>query len=121
MKLSLCLLSFTFLLVSCGESSVKGKWTSSDIERCKTEGIAEIEDDAELKAMMALIGTSNDEFVSCACEKFEAKYDSYSIADTEVEKMSEEEAVMALINCFGELEDLILSEMDLEEELGEEY
>jgi len=100
MKLSLCLLSFTFLLVSCGESSIKGKWTSSDMEKCKVEGIKEIEKDTETEEMMALMGTSNDEFVSCACEKFEEKYDSYSIASIEADKMSEEEAGIMMFSCI---------------------
>ena len=117
MKLSLCLLSFTFLLVSCGESSTKGNWTSADIEKCKTEGIQDIESDAELQEMMALIGTANDEFVSCMCEKFEEKYASYSIADIEAEKMSEEEAGIMLIGCAGDIEDLMkLGEAELEKE-----
>lgn len=37
MRLSLYLLSFTFLLVSCGPSSEKGYWSDSDLEKCQFE------------------------------------------------------------------------------------
>ena len=115
MKLSLCLLSFTFLLVSCGESSVKGKWTSSDMDRCTSEMISEMKGDPESEEMLVLAETTPEEFAACACEKVSEIFDSYSIADAD-ESMTEEEAGMLILSCFGDLEDLIKLGMEMEEE-----
>ena len=115
MKLSFYLLFFTFLLGSCGgESSTKGNWSSSDIERCKDEGIVELENDDELNEMMDVIGSTSDEFVSCVCETLEEKFDSYNIADVEMNAMTDEESVMVILSCFGDLEDLIKLGMEME-------
>ncbi len=122
-KLSLYLLSFNFLLVSCGgETSTKGNWSSSDMDRCTSDMISELKADPESEAMMAAAGTSYEEFATCACEKVSEIFDSYSIADAD-ESMSDEEAGMMILSCFGDLEDLIKLGMEMEEDelTTEEY
>ena len=122
MKLSLCVLSFTFLLTSCGESSMKGKWTSSDMDRCTSDMISEMKADSESEEMMEAAGTSYEEFAACACEKVSEIFDSYSIADAD-ESMTEEEAGMLILSCFGDMEDLIRLGLEMEEDevTTEEY
>ena len=116
MKLSLYLLSFTFLLVSCGgESSTKGNWTSSDMDRCTSDMISEMKADLESEEMLILAGTTLEEFSTCACKKFAEIFDSYSIADAD-ESMTDEEAGMMILSCFGDLEDLIKLGMEMEED-----
>ena len=123
MKLSFYLLSFTFLLGSCGgESSTKGNWSSSDMDKCKTDMISEMQNDPESEEILSLSGKTMDEFAACACEKVSEKFDSYSIADAD-ESMTDEEAGMLILSCFGDLEDLIKLGMEMEEDevTTEEY
>jgi len=118
MKSSLYLLSFTFLLASCGgESSTKGNWSSSDMDRCTSDMISEMKDDPESEQILSLSGSTMEEFAACACEKVSEVFDSYSIADAD-ESMSEEEAGMLMLSCFGDLEEIIKLGMEMEE--GEE-
>ena len=106
-KLSLCLLSFTFLLVSCGESSIKGKWTSADMNRCTSEMKAEMKVEAGVDEMLELTGNTMDGFAACACEKIEVLYESLDEANIALDGLSDEEAGMLILSCFGDLEDLI--------------
>jgi hypothetical protein len=116
MKSSLYLLSFTFLLASCGgESSTKGNWSSSDMDRCTSDMISEMKDDPESEEILSLSGSTMEEFAACACEKVSEVFDSYSIADAD-ESMSEEEAGMLMLSCFGDMEDLIKLGMEMEDE-----
>jgi len=116
MKLSIYLLSFTFLLVSCGgESSTKGNWSSSDMDKCTSDMMSEMKADPESEEMMVAAGTSYEEFANCACEKVSELFDSYSIADAD-ESMTDEEAGMLILSCFGDLEDLIKLGMEMEED-----
>ena len=51
-KLSLYLLPCIFLLVACGgETSTKGNWSSSDMDRCTSDMISEMKDDPESEEM----------------------------------------------------------------------
>jgi hypothetical protein len=116
-KLSLYLFSFTFLLVSCGgETSTKGNWTSSDLEKCKSDIISEMQNDPASEEILSLSGKTMDEFATCVCDNVSEAFDSYSIAD-EDESMTEEEAGMMFLSCFGE-ESLI--DLGIEMEEGEE-
>ncbi|MEC9209846.1 MAG: hypothetical protein VX762_05405 [Bacteroidota bacterium] len=84
--LTLYFLAFSFLFLSCVEqNSTKGSWSSSDIQKCKQEGLddnnnvtGKVRENAE--EYYALAGTSLEEHVTCYCEKMEKNYDSYSIA-----------------------------------------
>ena len=119
-KLSLYLFSFTFLLVSCGESSTKGNWTSSDLEKCKSDIISEMQNDIESADILSLSGKTMDEFATCVCDNVSELFDSYSIADAD-ESMTEEEAGMLFLSCFGE-ESLIDLGIEMEEDItNEEY
>jgi hypothetical protein len=90
MKLSLYLLSFTFLLVSC-ENSTKGDWSASDMVDCKKDVVKEFEE-PDAKAVLTMFNTDIDDFVPCICEKLEEEYDSYKVADKAMSDMTEEEA-----------------------------
>lgn len=115
MKSSLYLLSFTFLLASCGgESSTKGNWSSSDMDRCTSDMISEMKDDPESEEILSLSGSTMEEFAACACEKVSEVFDSYSIADAD-ESMTEEEAGMLILSCFGDLEDIIKLGLEMED------
>ena len=115
-KLSFYLLSFTFLLGSCGgESSTKGHWSYSDMDRCTSDMISEMKADSESEEMMEAAGTSYEEFAACACKKFAEIFDSYSIADAD-ESMTDEEAGMLILSCFGDMEDLIRLGLEMEED-----
>jgi len=116
MKSSLYLLSFTFLLASCGgESSTKGNWTSSDMDRCTSDMISEMKGDPESEEILSLSGSTMEEFAACACEKVSEVFDSYSIADAD-ESMSEEEAGMLMLSCFGDMEEIMNLGMEMEDE-----
>ena len=120
-KSSLYLLSFTFLLVSCGgESSTKGNWTSSDIDDCKSDIILEMKGDPEAEQMLVLAGTTPEEFATCGCGKLEGLYESKYEADIDADNISEEDAMLIFLSCFGDLESLIDLGMEMEEESIEE-
>ena len=120
MKTSIYLLSFTFLLASCGgESSKKRHWNSNDMDRCTSDMISEMKDDPESENILSLTGITLEEFAACACEKVSQLFDSYSIADAD-ESMTEEEAGMLILSCFGDMEDLIKLGMEMEDESANE-
>ena len=115
-KLSLYLLSFNFLLVSCGgETSTKGNWSSSDMDRCTSDMISEMKADPESEEMLILAGTTMEEFATCACEEVEKLYKSEYEASIALDGMSDEEVGMMVLSCFGDLEDLITLGMEMEE------
>ena len=115
-KTSIYLLSFIFILSSCGgESSTKGNWTSSDMDRCSSDMISEMKDDPESENILSLTGSTLEEFAACACEKVSQVFDSYSMADKD-ESMTDEEAGMLILSCFGDMEDLIKLGMEMEDE-----
>ena len=120
MKTSLYLLSFTFLFMSCVDSSKKGAWSSSDMDRCTSEMISVMKDDTESEEILSLSGSTMEELAACACEKVSEVFDSYSIANSD-ESMTEEEVGMLILSCFGDMEDLIKLGMEMEEESDEEY
>jgi len=106
-KTSLYLLSLALLIVSCdGKISRKGDWSSSDLKKCKYDVLSELKNDSEFEAMLPSMGVTIEEFASCVCEKIAEDFESYQIADREMEGMSDEEAGMMMISCFGDLEEL---------------
>ena len=116
-KTCLYLLCFTFLLVSCGgESSTKGNWTSSDMDRCTSDMISEMKDDPESEEILSFSGSTMEEFANCACEKVEELYESEPEASTALDEMSDEEIGMLILSCFGDMEDLIKLGMEMEDE-----
>jgi hypothetical protein len=116
-KLSFYLLSFNFLLVSCGgETSTKGNWTSSDMDRCTSDMISEMKEDPEAEEMLTLAGTTKEEFAACACEEVEKLYESEYEARIELDEMTDVEVGMMILSCFGDLEDLIKLGMEMEED-----
>ena len=121
MKTSLYLLFFTFLFMSCGDSSKKGAWSSSDMDRCTSDMISEMKDDPESEEILSLSGSTMEEFATCACEKVEELYESESEASTALDKMSDEEIGMLILSCFGDMEDFIKLGMEMYEEPAEEY
>jgi hypothetical protein len=116
MKTSLYLLSFTFLFMSCGDSSKKGAWSSSDMDRCTSDMISEMKDDPESEEILSFSGSTMEEFANCACEKVEELYESEPEASTALDEMSDEEIGMLILSCFGDMEDLIKLGMELEDE-----
>ena len=63
MKTSLYLLSITFLFISCGDSSKKGAWSSSDMDKCKSEikkGMYEDDGKEEVDEMLSSFGKTMD-------------------------------------------------------------
>ena len=116
-KTCLYLLCFTFLLASCGgESSTKGNWTSSDMDRCTSDMISEMKDDPESEEILSFSGSTMEEFAKCACEKVEELYESEPEASTALDEMSDEEIGMLILSCFGDMEDLIKLGMEMEDE-----
>tara|TARA_B100000767_G_C19677973_1_gene498222 strand:+ start:377 stop:955 length:579 start_codon:yes stop_codon:yes gene_type:complete len=115
-KTCLYLLCFTFLLASCGgESSTKGNWTSSDMDRCTSDMISEMKDDPESEEILSFSGSTMEEFANCACEKVEELYESEPEASTALDEMSDEEIGMLILSCFGNMEDLIKLGMEMED------
>ena len=115
-KLSLYLLPCIFLLVACGgETSKKGNWSSSDMDICTSEMISEMNDDSESEEMLEMAGVSMEEFASCACEKVESLYGSYSAADVALEGMSDDEVGMLILSCLGDLSAIIGDAVEAEE------
>ena len=107
---SVYFLTFSFLLISCVEqSSTKGKWSSSDMKKCKQEAYDGLQEEEGVEEMMSLAGISFDEFITCVCKKLEENYDSYSIAEDEMDA-NEEEAGKLLLSCLGNLENLLNQE-----------
>jgi len=102
-KTSLYLLSFTFLLISCGESSTKGDWSSSDMNSCKKDGVKELEGDPDIKNMLILFEVDVENFIPCICEKLEEEYDSYKTADKAMNDKTAEEAGRWMLSsdCLG--------------------
>ena len=104
---SVYFLTFSFLLISCIEqTSTKGKWSSSDMKKCTQEAYDGIKEEEGVEEMMSLAGISFDEFITCVCEKLEENYDSYSIAEDEMDEATDEEAGMMMLSCLGNLENL---------------
>jgi hypothetical protein len=103
-KTSLYLLSFTFLLVSCGPSSEKGNWSDSDLEKCQLEikkGMYEDDTPENVDAIFNELGKTTDEIALCACEIYEGKYSSFSEADNDATLATENEIEMIMSSCLG--------------------
>ena len=104
-KISLYLLSFTLLFTSCVDSSRKGAWTSSDINKCKSEvkvGMYEEGGEDAIDELFASLGTNVDEISACVCEKFEKEYSSFREADNDpyLINMSDEQAEEMFMSCL---------------------
>ena len=105
--ISFYLLSFTFIFISC-EISTKGSWTSSDMNKCKSEiKIGMYEDGKEYAdEMFTLLGTNVDELSGCMCERFEKRYSSFREADnsSDLENIDDEEMIEMMTPCFTNAE-----------------
>jgi hypothetical protein len=80
-KLLLVLLALPFLFSCGGESSTKGNWSVSDLEKCKSEikkGMYEEDTPENVDAIFNDLGKTTDEVALCACEFMEGKYSSFS-------------------------------------------
>ena len=81
MKKLLPLLLFVPFIFSCGgESSTKGKWSSSELEKCNSElkqWIFEGEDESGYN-VIDIYGKTADEITNCMCDKLITMYDSWS-------------------------------------------
>ena len=76
-KLLLLLLCVS-LILSCGESSTKGKWSTSDLEKCKSEfkkGALQGEDESG-QNIIDMYGKTAEEITSCMCEQLMIMYSS---------------------------------------------
>ena len=117
-KLSLYLLSFTFLLVSCGgDSSTKGAWSSSELDQCRAdlkEGMQEEMISEEIESFEMMYGSTIDDVCDCMCSKIEDMYSSYFEADIKIENdLTEDDAAAMMISCM-------LSSADSDEEIEKE-
>ena len=104
-KTSLYLLSFTLLFTSCVDSSRKGAWTSSDINKCKSEikeGMYEDEEKDVVDELWVSLGMNTDEVSACICEKFEKEYSSFKEADSDpdLDNMSDEQVAEIIMSCL---------------------
>jgi len=81
MKKLLPLLICVPFIFSCGgESSTKGKWSSSELEKCNSElkqWIFEGEDESGYN-VIDIYGKTADEITNCMCDKLITMYDSWS-------------------------------------------
>tara|TARA_B100001142_G_C13939005_1_gene502421 strand:- start:44 stop:571 length:528 start_codon:yes stop_codon:yes gene_type:complete len=99
------LLSFIFIFISCGDLSVKGSWSSSDMNKCKSEIKIGMYADGKEGAdeMFTLLGTNVDELSACICERFEKTHSSFKEADnsSDLETMSDQEMIEMMTPCFS--------------------
>ena len=108
-KLLLVLLALPFLF-SCGvESSTKGNWSVSDLEKCKSEikkGMYEEDTPENVDAIFNDLGKTTDEVALCGCEFMEGKYSSFSEGDNdpELEMMTEEQLAEFMMPCIFDAE-----------------
>jgi hypothetical protein len=109
-------LAISLLIFNSCEQSKKGAWTTTDIDRCKSEGKSSMSDDDNFKMIKTMANINDEEFTSCLCEKLEDKYDSYSQADAMVETdFANEKGEELFMSCLGkDFQDLMKSMEQLE-------
>ena len=90
------------ILISCGPSSEKGNWNDSDMSKCISDGNEEIRTDVNISSMIESVGVDGNEFSTCVCNRLEERFDSYYVADLEMNDVSDEEAVLMIAPCLGE-------------------
>ena len=105
-KKILYLVSFTFFFISCVDSSKKGAWSSSDINKCMLEikvGIYEEEGKDAADEFFTSLGTTTDEITECMCKIFERDYSSFSEADSDplLANMSQQKAGEMMMSCLN--------------------
>ena len=83
--------SAALLIVSCGNSSVKGAWNKEDMDKANQE-IKSV--DADLK----VLGDKKQAYIDCYLQKLENNYENFQAADSD-EKGCEKLAV----ECASEL------------------
>lgn len=104
-NISLFFFSVSFFLYSCGNSSTKGSWSSSDLIKCKSEikkGMYEEGGQDFTDEFWSEMGTTTDSICACMCEKLEKDYSSFREADNDPDllNLSEVEAGEMLLSCI---------------------
>lgn len=119
------LLSFfiVFLLTSCGgDSSKKGAWSSSDLNKCRSdakEGMQEEMTSEELTSFVSLYGTTVDDLCDCMCNKLEDMYSSFAECNANIDSdMTEDDAAAMILACMLS-SDYDSEEVDSDEEIEE--
>ena len=103
MKKLLLLLLCVPLIFSCGESSTKGKWSTSDLEKCKSEfkkGALQGEDESG-QNIIDMYGKTAEEITSCMCEQLMITYSSWSESKRLLPTLSEEESSEIMGSCLS--------------------
>jgi len=99
-------LIFSALLVGCGPSSQKGKWTDADKEKARTEMEKTLLNPATEGSEFFAAKEVRDQFLDCSIGKLEQSYASYDDANKDLkgcEKIGEE-CALALLAPAGEAE-----------------
>jgi hypothetical protein len=94
------------LIVGCGPSSEKGKWTDGDKEKARTEIEKTLLNSATEGSEFFASKEVRDQFLDCSIGKLEQSYASYSDANKDLkgcEKIGEE-CALALLAPAGEAE-----------------
>ena len=99
MKKYIFLLLVGTLFISCN-SSKKGKWSQSDLDKCKSEIIIGMKSfGADEDAVYDEIGMSMDDIASCVCENVEKDYASFEEADSQLLGAGEEDLEKLFFTC----------------------
>ena len=72
-------LILSMIIISCvGEISKKGNWSSSDMDKCKKEGMDGLRSEKMIKYLSSK-ETTAEEITDCNCKNLEQALESYSI------------------------------------------
>jgi len=99
MKKNIFLLFVGTLFISCN-SSKKGKWSQSDLDKCKSEIIIGMKSSGADEAFVYQeYGQTMDELSNCVCDNVSEKYDSFEEADSQLYGAGEEDLEKLFFTC----------------------
>lgn len=99
MKKIILLLLVGTLFISCN-SSKKGKWSQSDMDKCKSEIIIGMKSSGADEAFVYQeYGQTMDELSNCVCDNVANKYDSFEEADSQLLGVSDEDLADLFFSC----------------------
>ena len=100
MKKNIILLMFVSLISFGQNESNQVSWTSSELDRCVKDMLADLESDIEGLKLLSIFGNSKESFAECACDSLKKRYDSYDLASTDFENIDECQAMSLILPCF---------------------
>ena len=92
-------------LIGFGQNEFKQHlWTSSELERCEKDLLADLDSDNERLQLLSFSGNSKESFAECACDSLKKLYASYALANSDLASMDEFQAKIISLPCLLKLD-----------------